>query len=107
MLDDHISSKSKHYQRTLFNKQFEAMVCGRPIIVTNNTFAAEMTKELDCGLIVEYNGESIRETIIKLRDNPDLCKRLGVNAIRSAQNVYNWEIEKEKLLKIYEQVKNG
>jgi glycosyltransferase involved in cell wall biosynthesis len=102
-----VDPKSKHYQRTLFNKQFEAMVCGRPIIVTNNTFAAEMTKELDCGLVVEYNGESIRETIIKLRDNPDLCKRLGVNAIRSAQNVYNWEIEKEKLLKIYERVKNG
>ena len=34
--------KSKHYQRTLFNKQFEAMVCARPIIVTNGTYAGHL-----------------------------------------------------------------
>ena len=91
----------------LFNKQFEAMVCGRPIIVTNNTYAAEMTKELDCGLTVDYNKESIRENIIKLRDNPDFCKKLGLNAFRNAQDKYNWNLEKEKLLKIYEGLNNG
>jgi glycosyltransferase involved in cell wall biosynthesis len=102
-----VDPSNKHYRHTLFNKQFEAMVCGRPIIVTNNTYAAEMTKELDCGLTVDYNQESIRENIIKLRDNPDLCKRLGLNAFRNAQVKYNWNSEKEKLLKIYERVDNG
>ena len=102
-----VDPKSKHYRHTLFNKQFEAMVCGRPIIVTNNTYAAEMTKELDCGLTVDYNKESIRENIIKLRDNPDFCKKLGLNAFRNAQDKYNWNLEKEKLLKIYEGLNNG
>ena len=90
-----VDPTNKHYRHTLFNKQFEAMVCGRPIIVTNNTYAAEMTKELDCGLTVDYNKESIRENIIKLRDNPDLCKRLGLNAFRNAKDKYNWNLEKK------------
>lgn len=102
-----VDPNSKHYRHTLFNKQFEAMVCGRPIIVTNNTYAAELTKELNCGLTVDYNKESIRENIIKLRDSPELCKKLGLNAFRNARDKYNWNFEKEKLLKIYERVYNG
>jgi len=96
-----IDPSSKHYQKTLFNKQFEAMVTGRPIIVTKDTFAAEMTEELKCGITVEYNLESVKKAIITLRDNPKLCEELGKNALKAAQGKYNWIIEKQKLLKIY------
>jgi len=95
---------SIHYQNTLFNKQFEAMVCGRPIIVTKGIYAAKMTEELKCGLTVEYNKKSIKEAIIKLRDNPQLREKLGKNAFEAAKKRYNWEMEKEKLLGVYGEV---
>ncbi|MEF8848302.1 MAG: glycosyltransferase family 4 protein [Candidatus Thermoplasmatota archaeon] len=98
-----VDPKSRHYQKTLFNKQFEAMVTGRPIIVTKGTFAGEMTEELNCGITVEYNEESVRKAIIKLRDNPDLCEKLGKNALNAAKNKYNWKSEKQKLLEVYEE----
>ena len=100
-----IDPVSKHYQKTLFNKQFEAMVTGRPIIVTKGTFAARMTDELKCGITVEYNKESVKKAIITLSDNPGLCQELGENALKAAQKKYNWEIEKEKLLNVYKEIK--
>jgi glycosyltransferase involved in cell wall biosynthesis len=96
-----IDPTSKHYQQTLFNKQFEAMVCGRPIIVTKGTYAGDMTENLKCGLTVEYTRDSVRKAIIQLRDNPSLCQQLGKNALKAAKEQYNWEIEKRKLASIY------
>jgi glycosyltransferase involved in cell wall biosynthesis len=94
--------KKMYHQETLFNKQFEAMVCGRPIIVTQGTYAGKMTEELNCGLTVEYNKESVKKAIITLRDNPELCEELGRNAFKAAKERYNWDVEKKKLLSVYE-----
>ena len=99
-----INPASKHYQKTLFNKQFEAMVTARPIIVTKKTFAAEMTEELKCGITVDYSKESVKKAIIKLRDNPELLEKLGKNALKAAKEKYNWETEKKKLLKVYSEI---
>ena len=99
-----VDPASKHYQRTLFNKQFEAMVTGRPIIITKGTYAGKMTEELKCGITVEYNKESVKNTILKLRDNPKLCRELGENALKAALKKYNWEKEKKNLLKVYKEI---
>ncbi len=99
-----VNPTSKHYQKTLFNKQFEAMVCGRPIIATKGTFAGEMTEKLKCGINVEYNEESVKKTIIQLRDNPSLSEELGKNALKAAKDKYNWEKEKKKLLTVYKEI---
>lgn len=97
-----VDPDSKQHQNTVFNKQFEAMVCGRPIIVTSGTFAAKMTKDLDCGIGVDYSKESVKKAIIQLRDNPDLVERLGRNGFTAAKKRYNWEYEKKNLLKVYD-----
>ena len=96
-----VDPTSKHYQKTLFNKQFEAMVCGRPIITTKGTFAGELTEKLNCGINVEYNKESVKKAIIRLRDSHQLVEKLGKNALKAAKEKYNWEKEKEKLLTVY------
>jgi len=88
----------------VFNKQFEAMVCGRPIIVTKGTYAAEMTEELKCGITVDYNEKSVRKAIIELRDNPHLTQELGKNGFKAAKDRYNWKREKRKLLEVYKEI---
>jgi glycosyltransferase involved in cell wall biosynthesis len=97
-----ISPKDPNNSIGLANKQFEAMVCGRPIICTKNTYAGELVEKLSCGLLVDYTGESVTKAIITLKDNPALCEQLGKNAFNAAQGQYNWEHEEEKLIKIYD-----
>ncbi|RLF43348.1 MAG: hypothetical protein DRN18_00290 [Thermoplasmata archaeon] len=84
------------------NKQFEAMVCGRPIIATKGTRSGEITEKEKCGLVINYSKEDLRKAIITLRDNPKLCEELGKNALKAAIEKYNWENEKKKLIRIYE-----
>jgi len=100
-----VDPTSKHYQQTLFNKQFEAMVCGRPIITTKGTYAGTMTEELNCGLTVNYNETSVKKAIKRLRDTPELCQELGKNAFDAAVKRYNWKQEQQHLLNIYKEIK--
>jgi glycosyltransferase involved in cell wall biosynthesis len=85
----------------LGNKQFEAMVCGRPIICTKGTYPGELTEQEEVGLAVEYGEQGLREAVIKLRDNPELRERLGRNALKAAITKYNWQKQEEKLLELY------
>jgi glycosyltransferase involved in cell wall biosynthesis len=83
------------------NKIGEAMVCGRPIICTKGTYSAEITEQEEAGLAVEYSEQSLREAIIKLRDNHELREKLGRNALKAAITKYNWQKQEEKLLELY------
>jgi len=83
------------------NKQFEAMVCGRPIIATKGTRSGEITEKEKCGLVINYSREDLKRAIITLRDNPKLCQELGKNALKAAIEKYNWENERKKLIELY------
>jgi glycosyltransferase involved in cell wall biosynthesis len=86
------------------NKLFEAMMCGTPII-TN--VAREIVIETGCGMVVEYNNiKQIKEELIKLRDNPELCKNLEDNGRKAFLEKYNWNIMEQKLYKIYDNLLN-
>ena len=100
-----VNSNFNQPKMTLFNKQFEAMVCGTPIICSRGTNSGDMTEKLNCGIVVDYNEESIKQGIIKLRDDKELCEKLGKNAFNAAKERYNWEIEKKNLLNVYEEIK--
>ena len=83
------------------NKQFEAMVCGRPIICTKNTNPGDLTDKLQCGIIVDYDLTEIKRAIVKLSKNPELCEKLGRNALKAAVDKYNWQKQKNNLLNVY------
>jgi len=87
------------------NKQFEAMVCGRPIICTMGTYSGELTEQEGVGLAIEYDKEALKQALIKLRDNPGLREELGRNALRAAAKEYNWQRQEEKLLELYESIR--
>jgi glycosyltransferase involved in cell wall biosynthesis len=88
----------------LGNKQFEAMVCGRPIICTKGTYSGEVTEREEVGLTVDYNKEALRAAIIRLKDDFALRERLGRNALQAAITKYNWPKQEEKLLDIYKKL---
>jgi len=86
----------------LSNKMFEAMVTGRPSIVTEGMPMGEIVTREECGLAVPYTKEGFRSAVESLRDDPALAERLGRNALAAAKREYNWGAEKAKLLAIYE-----
>jgi glycosyltransferase involved in cell wall biosynthesis len=97
LYDLNLQTQNKH---VMGNKLFEAMMCGAPII-TN--VAQNVVEKADCGIIVDYgNKEQIKEAIITLRDDPQLCKRLGTNGRKAFSEKYNWHSMEERLYKIYD-----
>jgi glycosyltransferase involved in cell wall biosynthesis len=93
----------KNNQVGLPNKVFEAMVTGRPIIVTQGLYLSEFVQKNNCGVTVENNAKSITATILNLRDNPALCEELGRNGLMAAKKKYNWENQAAKLITVYKE----
>jgi len=91
--------------RALANKQFEAMVSARPIICTKNTYPGIFTEKYNVGITTDYDKESLKKAILKLKNNKDLSEKLGRNALDMALKEFNWGIQKKKLVRLYEEIK--
>lgn len=86
-------------------KLLEAMMYGKPILVNKGTSTASKVYEENCGLVVDSsNIQEIKEAIIKLRDNPELRKKLGTNGRRAYEQRYSWEIMEQRLIALYREL---
>ncbi|MCE7700034.1 MAG: glycosyltransferase family 4 protein, partial [Methanobacterium paludis] len=84
------------------NKLFESMMCEKPIIINSETSASRIVQEESSGILVPYGDvDSIKKAIIKLRDNPNFRKNLGVNGRKAYESKYNWKIMEKRLLNAY------
>ncbi len=86
------------------NKIFEAMVTGRPILVSKGTYLEEFTERLGVGLSVDHTREGVREGIVWLRDHPAGCESLGRKGLAAALEEYNWTRQEQALLRVYEEL---
>lgn len=84
------------------NKLFEAMMCGKPIIVNEGVATADKVREENCGLVIPYSDyEALKEAVLLLKNNPELRKELGENGRRAYDTKYNWKIMEKRLLDLY------
>jgi len=82
-----------------------AMSVGRPILANKVTSTASKVYEENCGLVVDANNlEEVKGAIIKLRDNLELCRELGVNARKAYEQRYSWEIMEQRLVALYKEI---
>lgn len=87
------------------NKLFEAMMCGKPIIVSDGSSMADIVRKENCGLVVPYGDvDAIKEAILKLKNSPELRQKLGQNGRRAYENRYSWQIMEQRLLDSYQQL---
>lgn len=87
------------------NKLFEAMMCGKPIIVSDGSSMANIVREENCGLVVPYGDvAAIREAVLKLKNDSQLRQTLGQNGRRAYENRYSWRIMEQRLLDSYQQL---
>jgi glycosyltransferase involved in cell wall biosynthesis len=87
------------------NKLFEAMACGKPILVNDNTRLAELVRTHNCGLVVPYGDvDSLRAALSNLRDNESLAKELGANGLKAYEKYYNWDIMEDRLRMFFDEI---
>jgi glycosyltransferase involved in cell wall biosynthesis len=87
------------------NKLFESMMCGKPIIVTDQSSMANIVRKENYGLVVPYGDiNAIKHAIFSLKNDPDMCKRLGSNGRRAYEQKYSWNIMKNRLIEAYNQL---
>lgn len=82
---------------TNFNKYYDFMKFGIPIITSNTKPMSRMNEDLECGITVDISDrKNIKDAIKKL--NTSNYDELSQNAYNGYVERYNWQIEEEKLL---------
>jgi glycosyltransferase involved in cell wall biosynthesis len=86
------------------NKLFEAMMCAKPIIVSDLSSMAMKVRQENCGIIIQYgNIEDIRKAVFKLLD-PNYRKTLGTNGRNAYEKKYSWDIMEKRILNVYNKI---
>ncbi|OGU80324.1 MAG: hypothetical protein A2254_15710 [Ignavibacteria bacterium RIFOXYA2_FULL_35_9] len=80
----------------------EAMIAGLAIITTNDTGCAEVVGD-GAVLVNSKNSIAIKEALLKLINNPDLCTKLGKIARKRAEDLFSWETVAKKYIHLYSQ----
>jgi glycosyltransferase involved in cell wall biosynthesis len=79
-------------------KLFEYMAAGIPVVAADVPTLRNIVESSECGLLVDPTSpQSIAEGIIKLASEQELRKKMGYNGRKKCENLYNWEIESQKL----------
>jgi len=87
------------------NKLFEAMMCGKPIIVSDGGSMARIVKDEMCGLVVPYGDvQALREAITSLRDDPQLRVQLGRNGRLAYERKYSGDLMSKRILDAYKEL---
>ncbi len=84
------------------NKLFEAMMCKKPLIVSNDSSMAKIVNDENCGLVIPYGDvRAIQDAIAKLMEDKKLRQYLGANGRKAYEKKYSWSIMEDRLLDAY------
>jgi glycosyltransferase involved in cell wall biosynthesis len=84
-------------------KMFEYMASSIPIISSDIKLWKEIVEGNNCGICVNpLEPKEIASAMKYLIENPKEAEQMGINGRNAVLAKYNWEIEEEKLYKVYE-----
>ncbi len=88
------------------HKMFDYMAAGLPVIIPD--FSVEivpMLEECKCGLAVKTDDpQKLAEALIYLYENPEERRKMGERGREAVIEKFNWEREREKLFRVYEEL---
>jgi glycosyltransferase involved in cell wall biosynthesis len=84
------------------NKLFEAMMCGKPIIVSDQSAMANIVRQEQCGIVVPYGDvPALAHALKACKEDPELRAELGDNGRKAYEQRYSWAIMEERVLSGY------
>jgi glycosyltransferase involved in cell wall biosynthesis len=87
------------------NKMFEYMSAGLPVIASNFPLWREIIETNECGICVDpLDPKAIADAIDWLVENPTPARTMGENGSKAVMERYNWSVEEEKLLALYDKL---
>ncbi|HLT96507.1 MAG TPA: glycosyltransferase family 4 protein [Acidimicrobiia bacterium] len=97
-----IVNASLSYYTTLPNKLFEYMMAEVPVLGSDSPGIGRVVAETGVGEVIDpVDPEAIAAATRKILADPEPYRA----ACRRARNRYNWQVESEKLLSVYERLK--
>lgn len=94
--------KNDQHESGIANKNFQYMLFGKPLVVSNCIPQKQLIEENNCGLVFESeNDEDLADKIMRLYQEEELRIQLGENAKKAALTKYNTEYFKNELIQLY------
>lgn len=83
-------------------KLFEYMAAGLPVIASGEGESADFVREAEAGMLVNpLDPQEIATAIIYLTQHQDRAEEMGKRGRQLILDKYNWEVESEKLIQLY------
>jgi len=98
--------KTDLFKTVIPSKIFESAGCAKPILIGVEGYAAKLVLDAEAGIAIEpENAAAMAEGIIKLRDDPELCKKLGENALNNIAEKYDRDAQAKMYIDIISDLK--
>jgi glycosyltransferase involved in cell wall biosynthesis len=95
----------ENYRESLPIKMFEYMAAGLPLVATDFPLWREIVETSNCGLIADaLNPKDIAEKVTRILTDEALRQKMSEDGRRAHEEIYNWHVEEEKLLALYEKL---
>lgn len=95
-----------HTDNTVPHKLFEAMMVGKPVLVSSSAPLKRIVHTTNSGLVFQAgNSRDCGEKILELYGDRALCRQFGENGVKAT--VYgdlNWETTREDLIRLYQSI---
>jgi len=96
---------SPNVRMCLPNKFFEYLMAGLPILSSQLDVVADISRTYDVGQVVSsLTPADIAAAINTMLADPVALDRMRLNALESAQRVFNWEKELQQLIHLYDDI---
>src|SRR5947208_3576418 len=87
------------------NKLFEAMMFEKPVLVSEGTLAADIVREVGCGIVVPYGDrEALKRALEKLMLSSEEASAMGARGRAAFEQRYNWKAMEPILLRLYREL---
>jgi glycosyltransferase involved in cell wall biosynthesis len=90
------------------NKLFEAMMFAKPVLASEGTLAADIVREVGCGIVVRYGDRAdLNRALETLMLAPEEAKAMGTRGRAAFESRYNWKAMEPRLLALYGDMTSG
>jgi len=80
----------------------EALMCGTPVIVTDNCGCADFLREANGGIVVKYQDISgLLDSIQNILDKKEEVKKMASDGMELVQRQFNWDEITKDMIKLY------